>query len=900
MKPTKPVPSPHRTESRQLAFMGLALLLLLGGLFWKAFLPGYTVFSNDGPLGAISSECGKLPEGFFGFWQDLNWLGGSGPSAAPDVTQFLALICSKLLFSKLFAPFACFSLGLSAWFCFRQWKLSPLACLLGGLAAALNSDFLSTATWGVAQQPIAFGFDFLALAALADRSSPRRWLRTALAGFAVGMTVMEAFDIGALFSVVIAAYILVEALVGEGALARRLADGFGRLALVVVCSALISITSLTSLIETQIKGVAGMGQDAASKAQRWGEATQWSLPKEETFAIAVPGLFGFGMYTPKDVVAFADHFRDGAYWGMVGSNPAWDRWFASGEKGPPPPRGTARFNGGGIYAGVLVLLVAVWSTLQSLQRQNSVFSFRERKVLWFWLTVGVVSLLLSYGRFAPFYQFLYALPNASTFRNPAKFIHVVEWVLLIIFAHGLNGLSRRYLDAPQTIGRTKAGQMTGWWARTDAFDRRWIRGSGVALAVSLVAWFVYAHAREHVARYIELVGFGPAQAGPMAESSSRQVGYAILFLTLGLLAFILVLSGYFRGPRARIGARLLGLLVVVDLCASDLPYIVVWDYPQKYASNPIIDQLREPRTHPYEQRVAILPFTDLDPQDDLNANFRSLYDVEWKQHHWQLYNIQSLDVVMNPRASEAYAAFEVAMAPNQPSTAFRTVRHWQLTNTRYLLGMAAYAEILNQQFDPVRRRFHIVTRFAINNKPGVAVATKLEELTAVPDTNGPLALIEYAGALPRAKLYTHWQVSTNDQQTLQQLASIEFDPEQTVLVDEPFTPTCPALNTNLPGTVSFLHYAPKHIQLKATAAAPSVLLLNDKHDPNWKVLVDGQPATLLRCNFLMRGVQVPAGEHTVQFDFAPPVWPFFVSLVVVLAALGLLGFVALSRLRETR
>jgi hypothetical protein len=501
-------------------------------------------------------------------------------------------------------------------------------------------------------------------------------------------------------------------------------------------------------------------------------------------------------------------------------------------------------------------------------------------------------LLLSYGRFAPFYQVLYALPYASTFRNPAKFIHVVEWALLIIFAYGLNGLSRRYLETQETARRGMLAQLITWRSKATTFDRRWVRGSGIALVLSLLAWFVYAHSREHMAKYIQTVGLDASMAGPMADFSSRQVGWAILFLTLGWLAFILVVSGYFSGPRARIAGLLLGLILVTDLFAADIPYIVVWDYVQKYASNPVIDQLREPLAHPYEQRVAILPFP---PSDQASATFRQLYDIEWKQHHWQYYNIQSLDVVMMPRAPEAYVAFETAMRPDGPATFFRIARRWQLTNTRYLLGAAGYAESLNAQLDPVQRRFRVVTPFAVGLKPGVTAFTKLEELTATPTPEGPMALIEFTGALPRAKLYANWQVVTNDQQTLELLASPGFDPEKTLLVNDPMTPTNSTLPPPVAGTVSFLSYAPKHIALKANAAGPSVLLLNDKHDPNWKVFVDGKPAALLRCNFLMRGVRVPTGEHTIRFDFVPPVGVFYVSLTVVLLGLGLLGFVAFAR-----
>ena len=93
--------------------------------------------------------------------------------------------------------------------------------------------------------------------------------------------------------------------------------------------------------------------------------------------------------------------------------------------------------------------------------------------------------------------------------------------------------------------------------------------------------------------------------------------------------------------------------------------------------------------------------------------------------------------------------------------------------------------------------------------------------------------------------------------------------------------------------MEFTGYAPKRIVLQAKAVAPSVLLLNDRFDPNWKVSVDGKPGTLLRCNYLMRGVQVAPGEHVIEFRFAPGVDTLYISLVAVALGLGLCGFLAL-------
>src|ERR1019366_2201391 len=264
MNRSKSRPGVKSSAMRQFGWVALFLAVLLGFFFRDGFLPGRTVASNDGPLGAISSACGRLPSGFLGYWQDLNWLGGTGPSASPDVSNSLAFVSGPLIFSKIYAPLALLFLGLRPWFGFRQWKLSTLACILGGVATALNSDFFSTACWGVASQPLSFGCDFVALAALADETSPRRWVRVALAGFAVGLGVMEAFDIGAIFSLVVAAFVVFQALAGEGTMPRRLAAGVVRLAVVVVFAAFIAISAVSSLVSTQIKGVAEIAMKAAN------------------------------------------------------------------------------------------------------------------------------------------------------------------------------------------------------------------------------------------------------------------------------------------------------------------------------------------------------------------------------------------------------------------------------------------------------------------------------------------------------------------------------------------------------------------------------------------------------------------------------------------------------------
>src|SRR5206468_3276778 len=133
------------------------------------------------------------------------------------------------------------------------------------------------------------------------------WLKYPLAGLLVGLGVSEAADIGALFSILFAAFVFYAALVSEAPAGKRLALGMGRVALVAAFAALMAAQGIYVQFTTAIKGVSGAQQDAETKAAQWYFATQWSLPKHETLSLFVPGLFGYRMDTPDG----------GNYWGGV-------------------------------------------------------------------------------------------------------------------------------------------------------------------------------------------------------------------------------------------------------------------------------------------------------------------------------------------------------------------------------------------------------------------------------------------------------------------------------------------------------------------------------------------------------------------------------------------------------
>jgi hypothetical protein len=856
------------------------LLAVLAMLFYKSFMANQVLFSNDGPLGIISTHSNEtnLKAGG-GVWQDLNWLGSEGVSPSPNVSMFLVMLLRPLYYARFAAPIGLLLLGLSAWVFFRQLRLAPIACVLGAIATALNSDFFSTACWGIVAQPLCVAANFLALAALArvaETTSSRSWVRVILAGMAVGMSVMQGWDVGALFSLFVAAYVIYQTLFMETAgpaVAQKLGRGVGRVVVVAACAALISTATLTSLIGTQIGGIAGMAQDDATREARWAQATEWSLPKSEILQVVVPGLFGYR----QNWHMYNDHQpKDDQYWGLIGD---------SGEAS------FRRLSGTGLYAGVFVVMVALWGVLQSFRSAGSPFTTKQRRALWFWAGVLVVTTLLSFGRYLPFlYRMFYAIPYASTIRNPTKFMHVFSWALMIVFAYGMHGLFVAFMKEPVELVGGFFAQFKSRLKSATTFDQTWLAGGIIAIGAAVVAWVIYSGKLDQLVKYLPTVGIPDDQAAGVAHFSIDAVGFFIFFLVLAVALFLFVFTGHFSGPRAKLGGALIAALLVVDLGRADIPWITYWDTSYEYASDPVVNFLAE---KPYEQRVGYLPWGD--PKDQYFSTLYSMYGTTWKQHLFWYHNIECVDIVQEPRVGQDKTDFMQAIAGNP-------LRLWELTGTRYLLGETGVLNSLNQQLDPQQQRFKIAKfpdgqpvtfTLALKNGAPTNPASPVDFITVL-DTNGPLSVFEFTGALRRASLIPRWQVSTNNAETLRALADPNFDPHETVLVDGTVPPPPPPGPTAGTGTVSISDYAPKRIALAADVNAPCILLLSDRYNPKWKVTVDGTSQEVLRCNSVERGVFLKPGKHDIVFNFSGDYTTFCISCGAGLVGLLLCGWLAMT------
>jgi hypothetical protein len=60
----------------------------------------------------------------------------------------------------------------------------------------------------------------------------------------------------------------------------------------------------------------------------------------------------------------------------------------------------------------------------------------------------------------------------------------------------------------------------------------------------------------------------------------------------------------------------------------------------------------------------------------------------------------------------------------------------------------------------------------------------------------------------------------------------------------------------------------EHVRVATSApSGPALLVVRNAWDPNWHATVDGRPAPVLIADYMMQGVRVPTGKHTVDLYY---------------------------------
>ncbi|WP_375444806.1 hypothetical protein [uncultured Fibrella sp.] len=121
-------------------------------------------------------------------------------------------------------------------------------------------------------------------------------------------------------------------------------------------------------------------------------------------------------------------------------------------------------------------------------------------------------------------------------------------------------------------------------------------------------------------------------------------------------------------------------------------------------------------------------------------------------------------------------------------------------------------------------------------------------------------------------------------QTVQQVADADAEmaalktllPQQTAVVDKRFADQLSGLPGTLTpaGSIQLTAYSPDKLTYQSDSPTEQVAVFSEiyyRGQEDWKAFVDGKETPHFRADYILRGMRVPAGKHTIEFRFDPPV-----------------------------
>ncbi|WP_438850231.1 YfhO family protein [Bacteroides acidifaciens] len=95
-------------------------------------------------------------------------------------------------------------------------------------------------------------------------------------------------------------------------------------------------------------------------------------------------------------------------------------------------------------------------------------------------------------------------------------------------------------------------------------------------------------------------------------------------------------------------------------------------------------------------------------------------------------------------------------------------------------------------------------------------------------------------------------------------------------------------------TIQLTSYEPNRLVYNAFTPKDGVVVFSEIYYPGWQATIDGQPVDIARADYILRAINVPAGEHTIEMWFDPQSIQVTESIAYAALALLLIGVMVLA------
>ncbi len=238
-----------------------------------------------------------------------------------------------------------------------------------------------------------------------------------------------------------------------------------------------------------------------------------------------------------------------------------------------------------------------------------------------------------------------------------------------------------------------------------------------------------------------------------------------------------------------------------------------------------------------------------------------------------LESLEGYDAVYPLRISQLIAAINSGISGTDPVGRYGTVDN-----------------VTSPLVDLVNTKYHMtIKRDAKNNPSETGVIPdfyKLPKFKKVFEDKS-VAVLESAGALPRAFMVYDWLVRRKETEILDSLLDPKFRFDQTIILEDEI-----GLERQTGGkfNVSYNKYAENESLLNVETDKKGLLFISDTYYPGWKAFLDGKETKIHRANFAFRAIEIPQGTHQIKFIYRPEsfLWGVKISLVSVLVLGGIM------------
>lgn len=117
-----------------------------------------------------------------------------------------------------------------------------------------------------------------------------------------------------------------------------------------------------------------------------------------------------------------------------------------------------------------------------------------------------------------------------------------------------------------------------------------------------------------------------------------------------------------------------------------------------------------------------------------------------------------------------------------------------------------------------------------------------------------------------------------------------------------FTPRADAA-----ATIALTEYSPNTLAYSSNASTDQFAVFSEVYynsGKGWKAYIDDEEVPHVRCDYVLRGLKVPAGQHTIRFEMEPStyIWgetlSLISSIILILASILMIAWPAIQRRRE--